>query len=184
MKLKIFLFNIYKNEIDISNLDINIFESIINIKGKYDFGGGANSKNNGYYFTEGINHIHNYFKDYDGKIVVLDEDQFFTTGKVINELESNSYNLAWAYWPSPYYNNKDMAANILSFNPKKTSHLFPIPEEKKYVEIILRENLLDKMPNDEVYKIKNRDYMNYHDDGIFTNDVGDIIYHLRLKGII
>lgn len=181
---KIFLFNIYKDDINTIDLDIELFEKIINIKGKYDFGIGAGSENNGFYFSEGINHIFNYFKDYDNKIVILDEDQFFTTGKVIQELKDNNYTLAWAFWPSPIHNDRDMAANILSFVPSKVGHIFPIPEKRKYIEILLRENLLDKVPNNDTYKIKNRDYINYFDDGIFTNSAQEIEFCLRQKGII
>jgi hypothetical protein len=181
---KIYLFNIYKESVDLSELEISLFEDIINFKAKYDFGSGVGNENNGFYFSEGINHIQNYFKDYDDKVVILDEDQFFTSGKVIKELEENNFEFAWAHWPSPIWNQRDVAGNILSFNPKKINHLFPIPEEKKYIEILLRENLLDKISDEKVYKIKNRNFTNYFDDGIFTNSVADIEYHLSLKGII
>ena len=181
---KIYLFNIYKDSIDLLDLDKSLFEDIIHFKGKYDFGPGVGNENNGFYFSEGINHIQNYFKDYDEKIIILDEDQFFTTGKVIRELEENSFDFAWAHWPSPTWNQRDVAGNILAINPKKTNHIFPIPEEKKYIEILLRESILDKLDSSNIYKIKHRDFTNYFNDGFFTNDYNDIESHLKQAGII
>jgi hypothetical protein len=181
---KIYLFNIFSHNVDHTDLDKNLFEKIIDIKGKYNFGSGAGSKNNGYYFAEGINLIFNYFKNLDEKVIILDEDQYFSNGKTIQELKENDYHLAWANWFSPYNDPEDMAANILSFKPKYVSHLFPIPEKAEYIEKTLREELLYKIQKENIYKIKNRNYNEYFGDGHFTNDAKEIKKELKQKGII
>lgn len=181
---KIFLFNIYINDINHEHLDKTLFENIIDKKGKYDLGSGSGSKVNGFYFSEGINLIVDYFKTLDEKIVILDEDHYFLNGNTIKELELNDYDLAWAFWPSPDQHPEDVAANIISINPKSLSHLFPLPEKLEYIEKILREELLLKVDKNKVYKIKNRNYLDYFGDGHFTNNVNEIENSLKSIGIL
>ena len=45
--------------------------------------------NNGAIFEEGYNEIYEIFKDYDGKILILAEDHFFTSGKILKEFKEN-----------------------------------------------------------------------------------------------
>lgn len=181
---KIFLFNIYLNNINHEHLDTNLFENIIDVKGKYNLGSGMESKVNGFYFAEGINLIMHYFKELNDKIVILDEDHYFSNGNTIKELELNNYDLAWAHWPSPYGHPEDVAANILSVNPRSVKHLFPLPEKLEYIEKTLREELLSKIDQTKIYKIKNRNYINYFGDGHFTNNVDEIESSLKSAGIL
>ena len=181
---KIYLFNIYFNDINHENLDKTLFEEIIDKKGKYNFESGSGSKVNGFYFTEGINLIVDYFKHLNDKVVILDEDHYFSNGNTIKELETNNYDLAWAHWPSPSNHPEDVAGNIISLNPKNTTHLFPLPEKMEYIETILREELLYKMENKKTYKIKNRNYVDYFNDGHFTNSAKEIEDSMIRVGII
>jgi hypothetical protein len=181
---KVFLFNIYLNKIDHTDIESSLFEQIVDIKGKYNFGSGAGSKNNGYYFAEGINLILEHFKNLDDKVVILDEDHYFSNGETIRELKENNFHLAWAYWPSPYHHDDDMAANILAINPMLVSHLFPISEKAEYIEKTLREEVLYKIEKQNIYKIKNRNYNEYFGDGHFTNSVEEIEQCLKSRGII
>jgi len=109
------------------------------------------------YFTiEYLNEIQSLLKDVDDKVVVLDEDHFFTTGETIKFLLETDYDLACGlYSPemesfspgSPKISDQHSAdrategneefvkehvqayhvnGNIQSFNPKKLNCLFPL----------------------------------------------------------
>lgn len=180
----IYLFNIYGETCSHDDLDKSLFTEILDIKGKYNFGSGHGSQVNGYYFTEGINHIFNHFSSLNEKVVILDEDQYFTTGAVINELREAEYDLAWAVWRAPGGEPDDMAANILSFRPASVAHAFPLPEKMQYTEILLRENLMAKVPLERRHQIRHRYQTNYFGDGHFTNYWQEIESSLKGAGII
>lgn len=188
---KIYLINVYQNKICRENLDESLFEDIYDFKAKYDFGPGFANPANGYYFTEGINHAFNIFKEESDKLIILDEDHFFTNGATIKELNENEYDYAWAHWASPNPHPNDINAAIMSLRPSKFLNLniFPIPERMQYVETLLRLELFDKIPNNLIkYKIKNRNYLNYgaeyYGDGCFTNDHNVILQNLKNVGIL
>jgi hypothetical protein len=152
-------------------------------KKKYNFGNpsGAGSPLNGYYFTEGINKIQNLTKDYDGKVLIIDEDSFFTTGETIKFLLENNFDLAWCNWPGPNpikYSNRHygLNASTIAINPKKINHIFPMPEMEEYVENVLGFELHDKCEAEgfEIVRIPTRQYTDYCGDGIHTNNVNEI----------
>jgi hypothetical protein len=183
---KVYLINVYKDNIDRTDLDQDIFDGIFDFKAQYDFGPGEGSSANGYYFTEGINHAQKCFKDSEEKIVVLDEDHFFTTGKTIKELEENEYDLGWAFWISPPpESNNSVSGAIISFRPKKVDFLFPLPERNQYIEHLLKEEFLEKMPDNLIsYKMRNRNHGDYNGDGFFTNDYNKIYEELKRVNIL
>lgn len=183
---KVYLLNIFKNEEILEGIDQNIFDGIFHFKGKYDLGTGAGSPVNGYYFTEGINYAFQCFRETNEKIVVIDEDHFFTTGMQIKDLEENEYDMAWAYWTAPPPSSEfDVSGAIISFRPLSVKDLFPLPERCQYIEHLLREEFLKKLPvNCISYKMKYRNYINYYGDGIFTNDYREIEKELKKVGII
>jgi len=183
---KVVLLNIYKDNIDQDGLDLSKFDEIFNFKAKYDFGPGEGSPANGFYFTEGINHAQRLFSNIDDKIVVLDEDHFFTNGATIKELEENEYDLAWAFWIAPPPESENTVSGaIISFRPKKVNILFPLPERMQYIEHLLKEEFLEKLPNDLIsYKMKNRNHGDYNGDGFFTNDHREIYNSLKNNNII
>lgn len=147
----------------------------------------------GFYFTEGINKIQNIMKEYDGKVLILDEDNFFTTGETIRFLQNNEFDLAYAYWPAPFPNGPKykiphkvgINASIICLNAKKLNNMFPILEMEEFIENILGYELYDKCveQNFKIIKIKTRDYGDYFGDGVFTNDIKVIKEELKKANI-
>jgi hypothetical protein len=176
---EIYLFNLYKDVINLDELDINLFEKIESFQTKYILGRGDNSPNNGYYYTEGFNIIHNYFQNLNDKLLILDENHFFTNGNTLKELLSNDFDVASGLWQQGNIRN----ASCLCINPLKTKHLFPLPEIKEYIEIILRDYFF-KDKTLISYDIKNRQGEYYHNDGVWTNDVNIMKTMLKTYNII
>ena len=147
----------------------------------------------GFYFTEGINKIQNIMKEYDGKVLILDEDNFFTTGKTIDFLQNNDFDLAYAEWGAPHpistryvYSHKiGINGSIIAINPKKLNCIFPIIEMEEFIENILGYELYDKCVklNFNILEIATRKYSNYCGDGVFTNDINVIKEELKKANI-
>jgi hypothetical protein len=80
---------------------------------------------------------------------------------------------------------RDVSGAIISFRPKKVQSLFPLPERMQCIEHLLREEFLDKLPNNLIsYKMKYRNHGDYFGDGFFTNDWQKIDTELKRMGII
>lgn len=141
---------------------------------------GYHNYDNGKYFTEGFNTIYQYFSDRDTPVVMLAEDHFFTTGKVLEELISNNYTVAYA--PCEYA--LDANAALLTIVPIKVSHLFPLPEQRQAIEGLLREYLITQIEKDSLYAIQHRKWLDYCGDGIYTNSSEEMISELQKAGII
>jgi hypothetical protein len=152
-------------------------------KKKYNFGNtsAAGSTLNGYYFTEGINKIQALTRDCD-KVLILDEDSFFTTGTTIQFLLNNKFDLACGHWPAPpgnalTYSERppfELNASIIAINSKNVNKIFPIVEKEEYVEILLGHELFTKVreiPNSIIFELQTRRYTDYGGDGIHTNDI-------------
>ena len=157
-------------------------------KKTYNFGSSAvGSPRNGYYFTEGINKIFNLTKELEEKVFILDEDQFFTTGKTINILLNTEFDLACAHWqcPNPItYKNKpifEVNGALLAIRPVKFKNIFPLPEKYEYIESLLGHELyrpaIDNKLN--IFHIPTRVHTNYNGDGVHTNNIYEIIHHLK-----
>lgn len=142
--------------------------------------GWANTDNT-LYFSEGYNLSFEIAKSFDEKVLFLSEDHFFTNGNVLSELEKNEFSLAYAPWDTDDTAN----ASILCINPKEVEHLFPLPEHKNsYIESYIRDHLINQIPKNKVYAIKNRKYINYFGDGFYTNSSRDIRLSLKSVAII
>jgi hypothetical protein len=136
---------------------------------------------NGAYFIEGYNIIQNKFKDYDGKLLILAEDHFFTTGKTLNELVKNDWELAYA--PAFHRNEGTANGSILGINPFKLNSLFPLLEVHNVpIERSIAIELLKKVPNK--YRIKHRIWTDYCGDGIYTNSSEEMTIELKKARII
>jgi hypothetical protein len=148
-------------------------------KNKHKCGPGICSPCNGYYYTEYLNYFNIIFKDKE-KVVAMDEDVYFTTGETLRFLRDTNYDFAWATWWV------GVNAGILGINFKKMAPLFPLSEKKVYIEIILREELLDRATQMgmSIVKIPTRHEANYFGDGTYTNDTEVIRSDLRRVGII
>lgn len=152
----------------------------------------AGSSLNGYYFTEGINKIQSITKDCE-KVLILDEDSFFTNGLTIEFLLKNNFDLACCYWMAPpnmvSYTERpmlEMNGSILAINSKKLNPIFPIVEKEEYIEILLGHELFGKVRSMEdsiVLEIPTRYYDNYFGDGVHTNDIEVIKSELQKANI-
>ena len=140
------------------------------------------SSNNGYYFTEGINKIQSICKD-EEKILIVDEDSFFTNGKTIQFLIDTDFDFAWADWncseaPLTYPTKPSVGINgsIIAINPKKLNNLFPIIEKKEFIEFLLGFELYEKCLDAgfNLVKIPTRLDQNFCGDGLWTNDISII----------
>jgi hypothetical protein len=154
----------------------------------YNFGSSAiGSPHNGYYFTEGINKIFNITRDMECKVLILDEDQFFTTGETIRALLNNEFDLACAFWfcPAPitYEHSPAFGVNgaILAIRPAKFKNIFPLPEKYEYIETLLGHELYSPAVNEQmnIFHIPTRWHVNHYGDGLHTNDINEIIHHLK-----
>lgn len=147
---------------------------------------GFYSMNNGFYFTEGINKIFNLTKN-EEKVLMLDEDSFFTTGETLRFLLENDFDLAYGTWPSPEPNGyEQINASIICLNCFKLKTLFPIPEKQEWVENLLGRELHNKCVElgYKTVKIPTRDYINYGGDGIHTNNIEEIKTEMRKANMI
>ena len=131
------------------------------------------------FFSEGYNAVYDHFKDYNGKLLCMNEDQFFTTGKTIQDLKENDFDLAWANWNWP--TNLSVNGSILCFNPSKCSSLFPLPEFPVFVDSCYYEFIVARQKRHQLklYKMKYRNGEDYGNDGIRTNN-----YHVMLNYIV
>lgn len=134
---------------------------------------------NGLFFMEGYNFIQKKFSEYDGKLLILTEDHFFTSGKVLKELLENDWDAAYAdaFSKTP----ADANAAILGINPFKLKGLFPLPEVQEMVEPLLGKSLLLRVP--KLYRIKHRNWIDYCGDGIYTNSSDEMKSEMIKAGI-
>jgi hypothetical protein len=161
-------------------------------KKKWNFGSDSafGSANNGYYFTEGINKIQSLTKN-EKKVLIIDEDTFFTTGETIKFLLNNDFDLACSYWQAPepiIYKCRskfEVNGSIICINSKKLNGLFPIIEQAEYIETLLGYELYDKCIDLEfkVIEIATRHGQNFFGDGCWTNDIEKIKEELTKANI-
>lgn len=151
-------------------------EQIFSRKTKYH---GGDSSVNCQFFSEGHNFAYEAFKDYNGKVLSINEDHFFTNGETIKELKNESFDLAWANWVWPDLNSVN--GSFLCFVPYKCSQLFPLPEKPEFVDKFYYNHIINgnKDRNLVLYKVKNREGEDYKGDGIRTNDFGTAINYIK-----
>lgn len=138
------------------------------------------------FFSEGYNEIWKLLKHREQKVLMLGEDSFFTTGKVLEELKNNEdwFSVAFGEWCCWGYEEKWANATCICFDLKELNHIFPIPEKgPDYIEAHLY-HVLCKIPYNKRYVIKHRTFENYHGDGIRTNSSLKIEEELKKAGII
>jgi hypothetical protein len=176
------------NEVFYNNSE---YPHAVNKIAKYDLGPGYGSPVNGFYYSEFFNDVMGMFSYLDEKVILLDENHFFTNGNTIKELKENDWDLAYGTWWGPNSNdNLDVNASVIGINPSKSKHLFPLPEMEQYIEFLLKDNLLKPCIKDNlnVYQMKNRTYnsqgCNYHGDGIWTNSAEEMEKLMKENEII
>jgi hypothetical protein len=179
--IEIYCLNLFINNKDEYSDYINLFNEL-NVKvfyglKKYNFESSAEgSKNNGLYFTEGINKMYQLSSD-KTKVLMLDEDSFFTSGETIKFLLENEFDLAYGVWPAP--DNKTILqinGSIIAFNCVSTKSIFPINEYVEYIENLLGNEVYEKCLSLglKTIPIPTRNYTNYGNDGVHTNDINKI----------
>ena len=155
-------------------------------KKKYNFAeSGAGSMNNGFYFTEGINKMFNLSSNHS-KVLMLDEDSFFTTGKTIQFLIDNDFDFAYGTWPSPSPNGcEQINGSIVALNCAKVKELFPLPERQEYIENLLGSELHSQCLKRgfKTLAIPTRVYTDYGGDGSHTNNINQIKEELARANI-
>lgn len=206
---KIYLFNFYdeRKNINIEQLEQTLYQDIINIPSKYVLGqlnsDCSNARNNGLYYTEYYNLVYKYFQNLNGKVLLLDDNHFFTNGNTLKEILDNNFDIAWAFYSGvpPKLNGEYLTlshrslievycggyvnGSILCINPIKFKNLniFPLPEYREYIETILTEKLINNN-NLVKYQIKNRYDGDYFNDGIYTNDPNEMKHMMIECGIL
>lgn len=140
---------------------------------------GQGHAKNGAIFREGYNFIYSKVEDYTGKVLMLAEDVFFTTGETLKELEAKDFNVAYAIWNS----HSSANGSILCINPKEVAHLFPLAgsNEPGPVEHMLSTLLIEKAS--KVHIISTHKNVNYK-DGKYTNNLKEIEECLQKADII
>lgn len=152
---------------------------------------GFASPYNGLYFTEGFNAVHRLYNNFDGKVLCLAEDHFFTTGATLKEIVVNDFLVAYGSCGEIWGDSCQANASIICFNPFKLSHIFPIPEVVgTIVEHLIGEFFIKKVSSEHRYILENRKwhsgdkYPNYCGDGLYTNSSEEMIMEMRKTGII
>ena len=139
---------------------------------------GAGHPDNGKFFAESFNDIHNYFKDYDGVVLCLCEDHFFTTGQTLREVVDENYGLCIGPVAvdeaSAVYKDQDKEANacIMAFRPKQVAKWFPMREGPEAIEVLFANVLIKPLLEEgqvKMHKLTTRRWTDYCGDGLYTN---------------
>ncbi len=138
---------------------------------KYDSKGvgGQGNAQNSLFFSEGYNFIYEKYKDFDGKILMMAEDHFFTSGKTIEEFINKDFDIAYAKW------GDGVNGSILGLDNRrpKIKSIFPLPERVAGgVEGVFKEDILDKAA--QPHRFSTRDDSDYKGDGLYTNNAQEV----------
>lgn len=134
---------------------------------------------NASFFSEGFNIAISMLKDVEDKVLLLNEDHYFTTGKTLQLLAENDFTIAYANWDSP----QSVNASIVCLKPNSVAHLFPISEvSTSMVETHLYTEIASKIK--DKYIIPTRYHTNYFGDGNYFNSSQRIAEDLAKAGIL
>ena len=144
---------------------------------------------NGLYYSEALNYCFAIFSQQNKKVILLDENHFFTSGETIKFLLNNDFDFAYGSWGDPRYD--DGGANLmpncslLGINFFNLKHLFPIEERFMFCEPLIDHEIITKITNkSRIFKIPTRVAHNYCGDGFYTNDYDQMYAALQKSGII
>ena len=160
-------------------------------KTKYVFppGPGDIGPAKGLYYSEALNYCSEIFKGLNKKIIILDENHFFTSGETIKFLLNNDYDFAYGTWGNPYLlddrNEKMTNCSILGINFLNLKNLFPIQEQFMFCEPLINQEILTKITDkSRIFKIPTRVHNNYCGDGFHTNGYDQMYDALQKSGIV
>lgn len=168
-------------------------EKIYHTRKRHDPNGrpkGSWSNRNGLYFTEGLNGMMERAGDVEDKLVMLDEDHFFTTGETLRFLDGADFDLATGQWPAPpsakNRPSREVNGSIIAVDTRSMGEFFPLPERAEYIEILLGRELHDRAVGKKlkVIDIPTRNYTNFGGDGFHSNDTDEIRRGLQKAGIL
>jgi hypothetical protein len=166
---------LYKESVsEYMNDDFVIYESRIHFeKTKYtNMGPGTGNQNNCLFFSEGYNLIYNTFQGYDGTILMLAEDHFFTNGESLYELQAVQYDLAFKPWEDAY------DGSLMAVNMQHCRKMFPIPETVTNGGIEGHLKAHFSQFNRRIHVLSKQG------DGFYTNDYNKAKEALQKAGII
>jgi hypothetical protein len=144
---------------------------------------------NGLYYSEALNYCFEMFKQQNKKVILLDENHFFTSGETIKFLLNNDYDFAYGTWGNPYLlddrDEKMPNCSILGINFLNLKHLFPIQEQFMFCEPLISQEILTKITDkSRIFKIPTRVHGDYCGDGFHTNDYDQMYDALQKSGIV
>jgi hypothetical protein len=149
---------------------------------------GFDNNDNAAYFAEGYNIIQEHFADYPGKLLMLAEDHFFTTGETLKELLDNEWDIAYGDADSEQAGFLKGNGSIIGIRPSRIPHLFPMPEYTSCtIEWVIGNYLLRQVEPEQLHSLSTRtwwDVPNYHGDGIYTNSSQHMAQMMKEAGII
>lgn len=139
---------------------------------------------NGVFFTEGYNLMHEYFKDQEEPLLMLAEDHFFTTGATLRELLETDWDVAYADGDSADASKAN--GSILALRPARVAHLFPMPCHfgLPAIEWVIGGHLLRFIPPDRLHRLSTRNWIDYCGDGRYTNSSEVMAADMRKAGIL
>jgi len=144
---------------------------------------------NGLYYSEALNYCFAMFKQQNKKVILLDENHFFTSGETIKFLLNNDYDFAYGTWGNPFHYDRDENimpnCSLLGINFFNLKHLFPIQERFMFCEPLINQEILTKITDkSRIFKIPTRVHNNYCGDGFYTNDYDQMYDALQKSGIV
>jgi len=144
---------------------------------------------NGLYYSEALNYCFAMFKQQNKKVILLDENHFFTSGETIKFLLNNDYDFAYGTWGNPFHYDRDENimpnCSLLGINFFNLKHLFPIQERFMFCEPLINQEILTKITDkSRIFKIPTRVHHNYCGDGFHTNDYDQMYDALQKSGIV
>jgi len=144
---------------------------------------------NGLYYSEALNYCFAMFKQQNKKVILLDENHFFTSGETIKFLLNNDYDFAYGTWGNPFHYDRDENdmpnCSLLGINFFNLKHLFPIQERFMFCEPLINQEILTKITDkSRIFKIPTRVHHNYCGDGFYTNDYDQMYDALQKSGIV
>ena len=148
---------------------------------------GAGNADNGKFFAESFNLIHQTFADSDDVVLCLCEDHFFTTGATLREVLTADYDLCIGPVGEPGTKLEYEAnACIMAFRPKQVSEFFPLPELQDPIEGLLERNLVRPLLSQDkkLHKLTTRKWTDYCGDGLYTNSSEEIREEMIKAGIL
>ena len=139
---------------------------------------------NGCFFTEGYNLIFDRFKDVSEKVLMLNEDHYFTTGKTLQEAVDIEWDVAWAGWDDENINCAN--ASIIGVNPVTTAPFFPMVEQPGQVEYHIGQQFAKQIREAGLkdHLFSTRRSINYFGDGRCVNSSVLMRSHMEAAGIL